>query len=116
MYFRLVGIGSVPIHADDRRRLNTIPPPSPSSPATTRRWRRSKFGGPSTYSTIVKTIPRPTDEKRKKFAKYQEGARKDIERAFGVLQKNDKSLNIQYVRLHQRGYDTLCTLVSSFIT
>ncbi|XP_035831908.1 uncharacterized protein LOC118480981 [Helianthus annuus] len=40
-----------------------------------------------TYSTIVKTIPHPIDDKRKKFAKYQEGARKDIERAFGVLQK-----------------------------
>ncbi|XP_021991751.1 uncharacterized protein LOC110888535 [Helianthus annuus] len=40
-----------------------------------------------TYSTIVKTIPHPTDDKRKKIAKYQEGARKDIEWAFGVLQK-----------------------------
>ncbi|KAJ0479309.1 hypothetical protein HanIR_Chr13g0618571 [Helianthus annuus] len=30
--------------------------------------------------------------------------------------KNDKSLNIQHVRLHQSGYETLCTLVSSFIT
>ncbi|KAJ0948547.1 putative harbinger transposase-derived protein [Helianthus annuus] len=69
-----------------------------------------------TYSTIVKTIPYPTDDKRKKFAKFQEGARKDIERAFGVLQKNGKSLNIQHVRLHQSGYETLCTLVSSFIT
>ncbi|KAJ0896922.1 putative harbinger transposase-derived protein [Helianthus annuus] len=40
-----------------------------------------------TYSTIVKTIPHLTDDKRKKFAKFQEGARKDIERDFGVLQK-----------------------------
>ena len=40
-----------------------------------------------TYSTIVKTVPHPSDEKRKKFAKFQEGARKDIERCFGVLQK-----------------------------
>ncbi|XP_021994275.1 uncharacterized protein LOC110890916 [Helianthus annuus] len=39
------------------------------------------------WSTIVKTIPYPEDEKRKKFAKRQEAARKDIERAFGVLQK-----------------------------
>ncbi|XP_022008224.2 uncharacterized protein LOC110907570 [Helianthus annuus] len=39
------------------------------------------------WSTIVKTIPYPEDEKRKKFAKRQEVARKDIERAFGVLQK-----------------------------
>ncbi|XP_022014231.1 uncharacterized protein LOC110913716 [Helianthus annuus] len=34
------------------------------------------------WSTIVKTIPYPEDEKRKKFAKRQEAARKDIERAF----------------------------------
>ncbi|XP_022031419.1 uncharacterized protein LOC110932388 [Helianthus annuus] len=39
------------------------------------------------WSTIVKTIPYHEDEKRKKFAKRQEAARKDIERAFGVLQK-----------------------------
>ncbi|XP_022042221.1 uncharacterized protein LOC110944882 [Helianthus annuus] len=32
------------------------------------------------YSTIVKTIAYPEDEKRKKFAKRQEAARKDIER------------------------------------
>ncbi|XP_035844063.1 uncharacterized protein LOC118490503 [Helianthus annuus] len=31
------------------------------------------------WSTIVKTIPFPEDEKRKKFAKRQEAARKDIE-------------------------------------
>ncbi|XP_022024868.1 putative nuclease HARBI1 [Helianthus annuus] len=39
------------------------------------------------WSTIVKTIPYPEDEKRKKFTKRQEAARKDIERAFGVIQK-----------------------------
>jgi hypothetical protein len=39
-----------------------------------------------TYSTLVKSIKHPHDEKRKKFAKYQEAARKDIERTFGVLQ------------------------------
>ncbi|CAM8996354.1 unnamed protein product [Rhodiola kirilowii] len=37
-------------------------------------------------ATFVKTIPRPQWEKRKLFAKYQEGQRKDVERAFGVLQ------------------------------
>ncbi|XP_056692264.1 uncharacterized protein [Spinacia oleracea] len=38
---------------------------------------------------FVKTIPRANvlSEKRKRFAQYQEGARKDTERAFGVLQK-----------------------------
>ncbi|XP_022030926.1 uncharacterized protein LOC110931861 [Helianthus annuus] len=38
------------------------------------------------YSTIVKTVRHPPDEKRKKFAKFQEATRKDIERCFGVLQ------------------------------
>ncbi|XP_022000209.1 uncharacterized protein LOC110897784 [Helianthus annuus] len=39
------------------------------------------------WSTIVKTIPFPEDQKRKKIAKRQEAARKDIERCFGVLKK-----------------------------
>ncbi|XP_074321996.1 uncharacterized protein LOC141659144 [Apium graveolens] len=37
-------------------------------------------------ATFVKTIPRPQGEKRKLFSKYQEGQRKDVKRAFGVLQ------------------------------
>ncbi|KAL9354685.1 hypothetical protein Peur_042996 [Populus x canadensis] len=38
------------------------------------------------WSTFVKTIPRPLGAKRKYFASKQESARKDVERAFGVLQ------------------------------
>ena len=38
------------------------------------------------WATFVKTIPQPQGEKRKLFAQYQEGQRKDVERAFGVLQ------------------------------
>ncbi|XP_057432361.1 uncharacterized protein LOC130725125 [Lotus japonicus] len=38
------------------------------------------------WATFVKTIPMPQGEKRQKFAKRQEAARKDVERAFGVLQ------------------------------
>ena len=38
------------------------------------------------WSTFVKTIPRPLGAKRKYFANKQESARKDVERAFGVLQ------------------------------
>ncbi|XP_074323849.1 uncharacterized protein LOC141660759 [Apium graveolens] len=38
------------------------------------------------WATFVKTIPRPQSEKRKLFSKYQESQRKDVERAFGVLQ------------------------------
>jgi hypothetical protein len=34
----------------------------------------------------MKTITLPQTEKHKLFAKHQEGARKDVERAFGVLQ------------------------------
>lgn len=41
------------------------------------------------WPVFVKTIPRANmlSNKRKLFAQYQEGARKDIERAFGVLKK-----------------------------
>ncbi|XP_074365330.1 uncharacterized protein LOC141706487 [Apium graveolens] len=38
------------------------------------------------WATFVKTIPRPQGEKRKLFSKYQESQRKDVERAFSVLQ------------------------------
>ena len=38
------------------------------------------------WAAFMKTIPLPQTEKHKLFAKYQEGARKDVERAFGVLQ------------------------------
>ena len=38
------------------------------------------------WTTIVKTIPNPVGEKRKRFAQEQKSARKDVERAFGVLQ------------------------------
>ncbi|XP_035842621.1 putative nuclease HARBI1 isoform X2 [Helianthus annuus] len=37
--------------------------------------------------TFVKTIPSPRGDKNKHFAKAQESARKDVERAFGVLQQ-----------------------------
>ncbi|XP_038717230.1 uncharacterized protein LOC120010511 [Tripterygium wilfordii] len=40
----------------------------------------------SQWSTIVRTIPMPQTMKAKNFAQAQEGARKDVERAFGVLQ------------------------------
>jgi hypothetical protein len=38
-------------------------------------------------SRFVKTIEEPSDRKASAFAKWQEAARKDIERAFGVLQR-----------------------------
>ncbi|CAN0919802.1 hypothetical protein LINGRAHAP2_LOCUS31665 [Linum grandiflorum] len=38
------------------------------------------------WSTLVKTIANPTDNKEALFAERQEGYRKDVERAFGILQ------------------------------
>ncbi|XP_020266509.1 uncharacterized protein LOC109841996 [Asparagus officinalis] len=38
------------------------------------------------WSILVKTIPAPRGNKHKYFAQQQESARKDVERAFGVLQ------------------------------
>ncbi|XP_071713660.1 uncharacterized protein [Rutidosis leptorrhynchoides] len=38
------------------------------------------------WATLVKSFKSPPDPKSAKFKKYQESARKDIERAFGVLQ------------------------------
>ncbi|XP_024318825.1 uncharacterized protein LOC100826180 isoform X2 [Brachypodium distachyon] len=38
------------------------------------------------WATLVKTIPSPLGQKNKYFAKCQEAHRKDVERAFGVLQ------------------------------
>ncbi|XP_015967032.1 uncharacterized protein LOC107490739 [Arachis duranensis] len=38
------------------------------------------------WATFVKSISKPQGEKRKLFAQYQEGQRKDVERAFRVLQ------------------------------
>ena len=52
------------------------------------------------WSIFVNTIPDPTTEKDKHFAVMQEGARKDVERAFGVLQAR-----FQYIKRHSRLWD-----------
>ncbi|XP_050368999.1 uncharacterized protein LOC126787110 [Argentina anserina] len=39
----------------------------------------------ASWATFVKSIPQPQGEKAKNFAKAQDGCRKDVERAFGVL-------------------------------
>jgi len=44
------------------------------------------------WSTFVKAYPYPTDPKEIKFKKLQEGARKDVERAFGALKGKWKIL------------------------
>ena len=38
------------------------------------------------WATVFKIISRPQGDKQKLFPKYQEGQRKDMEQAFGVLQ------------------------------
>lgn len=38
------------------------------------------------YATIVKSVKNPRTQKEKVFSQAQEGARKDVERAFGILQ------------------------------
>ncbi|KAM0879000.1 hypothetical protein ACQ4PT_034517 [Festuca glaucescens] len=38
------------------------------------------------WATLVKTIRRPNSEQEARFAKEQEAPRKDVERAFGILQ------------------------------
>ena len=39
-----------------------------------------------TYSRFVRSIPEPIGERQQRFSAWQESTRKDIERAFGVLQ------------------------------
>ncbi|CAN0846537.1 hypothetical protein LINGRAHAP2_LOCUS4501 [Linum grandiflorum] len=39
------------------------------------------------WAIFVKTISNPNNQKMKYFAKYQEAYRKDVERAFGILQE-----------------------------
>uniref|UniRef100_A0A453QZN7 DDE Tnp4 domain-containing protein n=2 Tax=Aegilops tauschii subsp. strangulata TaxID=200361 RepID=A0A453QZN7_AEGTS len=46
------------------------------------------------WAAFVKTIPLPQNERDKCFARRQEGARKDVERAFGVLQARFAILRI----------------------
>nr|XP_043611583.1 uncharacterized protein LOC122583224 [Erigeron canadensis] len=43
------------------------------------------------YAMFVKTIPHPTGEERIRYAKAQEAARKDVERAFGIIKKMENT-------------------------
>jgi hypothetical protein len=54
------------------------------------------------WAAFVKSIPMAQTEKHKLFAQYQEGARKDVERAFGVLQARWSILR-RPARLYDRG-------------
>ena len=57
------------------------------------------YGTYPEWAAFMKTIPLPQLEKHKLFAKFQEGVRKDVERAFGVLQ----SVLPLFVGLHDNG-------------
>ncbi|CAM0942820.1 unnamed protein product [Alopecurus aequalis] len=54
------------------------------------------------WAAFMKSIPMAQTEKHKLFAQYQEGARKDVERAFGVLQARWSILR-RPARLYDRG-------------
>ncbi|XP_020159354.1 protein ALP1-like isoform X3 [Aegilops tauschii subsp. strangulata] len=54
------------------------------------------------WAAFVKSIPMAQTEKQRLFAKHQEGARKDVERAFGVLQAR-WSILLRPARLYDRG-------------
>ena len=55
------------------------------------------------YSYFVKTYPDPLTEKEKHFATTQESVRKDVERAFGVLQARFKIV-VNAATKHKLGY------------
>jgi hypothetical protein len=54
------------------------------------------------YSRFVRTIPLPISQQEKYFAGWQESARKDIERAFGVLQSKFQFM-CRPIMLHKPG-------------
>jgi hypothetical protein len=49
------------------------------------------------WSAFAKSITRPQSQKHKLYAQRQESARKDVERAFGVLQKCWTIIHRQHV-------------------
>ncbi|KAM0829821.1 hypothetical protein ACQ4PT_066629 [Festuca glaucescens] len=54
------------------------------------------------WAAFMKTVSLPQTPKHKLFAQHQEGARKDVERAFGVLQGRFSILR-RLAHLHNRG-------------
>jgi hypothetical protein len=66
------------------------------------------------WATFVKTISSPVLPKEVEFVKAQEGCRKDIERAFGVLQQRFGYSPVRRYELVQRsdvgGDELLCVL------
>jgi hypothetical protein len=70
------------------------------------------------WSTFVKTISAPQGAKKKHFTTGQESARKDIERAFGVLQARFAILcqparlfNVCYIKQIMKAYIILYNMI-----
>jgi hypothetical protein len=59
------------------------------------------------YCRFVRTINPPITQQEKNFSRWQEGARKDIERAFGVLQCRFKAMSTPIQSLHMAGATNL---------
>jgi hypothetical protein len=59
------------------------------------------------YCRFVRTINPPITQEEKNFSRWQEGARKDIERAFGVLQCRFKAMCTPIQSLHMVGATNL---------
>ncbi len=59
------------------------------------------------YCRFVRTINPPITQEEKNFSTWQEGARKDIERAFGVLQCRFKAMCTPIQSLHMEGATNL---------
>jgi hypothetical protein len=70
------------------------------------------------WSAFVKTVSHPIDRKKQYFAKVQESARKDIERAFGVLQARwgvIRELAYGWDREHLFDIMTTCIIMHNMI-
>nr|XP_043619631.1 uncharacterized protein LOC122591426 [Erigeron canadensis] len=68
------------------------------------------------YAMFVKTIPHPTNEKRIRFAKAHEAARKDVERTFGIIKKNGKYLENRHEKWKKPSSVRSCMRVVFFTT
>jgi len=70
------------------------------------------------WAIFVKTIQSPLGNKRKYFAKAQEAVRKDVERAFGVLQSRFPlfvDLLVSGIRIHLEKSLTACVIMHNMI-
>ncbi|XP_071707870.1 uncharacterized protein [Rutidosis leptorrhynchoides] len=112
-------LGSIDCANNDINVLNASPlfnsikddtaPPSPFD-VNGHHYDRGYYLGDGIYpdwAMLVKAPHDPTDKPRKKFKRFQESARKDIERAFGVLQGGFamlktlvRSLDFKKIRRH----------------